>query len=538
MRKSRRVGQTASWRDLPPQQGRPFFTTLSCSDDFDQGLLRLIATNATLAISHDGIGATGFGAALESTLDSNRESLADTPVPVSPAPLSAQPGETAALSRTEAPPTQIGDSRRLRPHESPSAFDAAPEGDRLDARASSQFTPALAVRHLPAEVGSAEQSNTAIIFGRQLFLKLYRRLQPEENPDVEMSRFLTEVAHFTKIPQFLGEISISAGSTEKTTVAMLQGLVANDGDGWRWFLDRLTSWLSSVEGLPAPEHSSAAGWLNDRVQVSDSLKPVQVTLDAAALLGKCTAEMHLALASDGILPAFAPVPFTREDLARDAQRIEAQVKSAIEALKRKLPKLDDAASERAGLLLSRRTMLMDRARSITSITSAGQGIRIHGDYHLGQTLHIPASEDGSEKSGSEIGDFVLLDFEGEPARPIEERRRKQSPLRDVAGMLRSFSYAAFSAIDRVIAAGSDNEVSASAAVLPEWAKLWQDAATAAFLSSYRECIAVRESLLPAPRDAQILLDAYLLEKALYELQYELDNRPTWIGIPINSILAM
>ncbi len=507
-------------------------------DDFDQGLLRLIASNATLAISHDGVAATGSGAGLETSLDGNGESLADTPGAVSPAPLSAQPGEAAALPRTETPPTQTGDSRRLQPHESPSAGDAAPEGNRLDARASSRFTPALATQHLPSQVGSAEQSNTAILFGRELFLKLFRRLQPEENPDVEVSRFLTEVAHFSNIPPFLGEISMSSGGAEKTTVAMLQGLVANDGDGWRWFLDRLTSWLSSVQGLAAPEPSSPASWLSGGVQISGSLKPIQATLDAAALLGKRTAEMHLALASNRSLPAFAPVSLTSEDLAHDAQRIETQIKTAIEALKRKLPKLDDGTSESAGLLLSRRTALLEHARSIASIGSAGQGIRIHGDYHLGQTLHIPGSEEGAEKSGSDIGDFVILDFEGEPARPIEERRRKQSPLKDVAGVLRSFSYAAFSAIERVIAAGDNNEPSDRAATLADWAQLWQNAAAAAFLSSYRKSMAAHESLLPAAQDAQILLDAYLLEKALYELQYELDNRPAWIRIPLNSILAM
>ena len=171
-------------------------------------------------------------------------------LPVSPAPLSAQPGEAAAPPRTEAPQPQTAGARRLQPRESPSAGDRAPEGDRLDARASSPFTPALATQHLPSQVGSAEQSNTAILFGKQLFLKLFRRLQPEENPDVEVSRFLTDVAHFSRIPPFLGEISISSGSAGKTTVAMLQGLVDNDGDGWEWFLDRLTNWLASVQGLP------------------------------------------------------------------------------------------------------------------------------------------------------------------------------------------------------------------------------------------------------------------------------------------------
>ena len=181
---------------------------------------------------------------------------------------------------------------------------------------------------------------------------------------------------------------------------------------------------------------------------------------------------------------------------------------------------------------------MERARSVTSVTSAGQGIRVHGDYHLGQTLHIPASEDGPVKSGSGIGDFVILDFEGEPARSIEERRREQSPLKDVVGMLRSFSYAAFSAIDRSLAGDGDNKPSTGPASLLEWAQLWQNAAASAFLSSYRERIADNESLLPPPADAQVLLNAYLLEKALYELLYELNNRPTWIRIPIDSILSL
>jgi maltose alpha-D-glucosyltransferase/alpha-amylase len=319
---------------------------------------------------------------------------------------------------------------------------------------------------------------------------------------------------------------------------MLQGLVENDGDGWQWFLDRLTSWLPGTQGLPAQAQSPPAGWLSGQAQVSDSLKPIQVTLDAAALLGKRTAEMHLALSSNKSLPAFAPEPLTREDLERDALRIEAQIKSSLEALKGKIAKLDDAASDRAGLLLSRRAVLMERARSITTVKSAGQGIRIHGDYHLGQILHIPASADGPEKSASTLGDFVALDFEGEPARPIEERRRKQSPLKDVVGMLRSFSYAAFSAIDRSLDARGDSDPSAAPSSLLGWAQLWQNAAASAFLSSYREAMADNESLLPPPADVQILLNAYLLEKALYELLYELNNRPAWIRIPIDSILTL
>jgi maltose alpha-D-glucosyltransferase / alpha-amylase len=511
-------------------------------EEFHQELLSLIAANATLPVVGDGKAPSASATAIDPATDVASDKPVENPAAVSPAPLSAQPGDTAAPPRTDAPASQPSGARRLQPRESPSAGDSMPEGDRLDARASNQFSPDLAAQHLPSRVGSAEQSNTAVLFGKQLFLKLYRRLQPEENPDVELGRFLTEVAHFRRIPPFLGEISISSGSREKTTVALLQGMVDNDGDGWQWFLDALTGWLPGTISLQAPEPSPAPGWLSDRAPVSEPLKPVQATLDAAALLGKRTAELHLALSSNTSLESFAPQPITREDLERDARRIEAQIRTSIDALKQKLPKLDEVASDRAGLLLSRRPELIQRARSLTTVASAGLGTRIHGDYHLGQTLHVPAAANGSEEPGSAIGDFILLDFEGEPARPIEERRRKQSPLRDVVGMLRSFSYAAFSAVDRVLAAGAGNSPSsdsaAQSAVLTRWAQSWQNAAASAFLSAYRENIAARGSLLPEPRDAQILLDAYLLEKALYELMYELDNRPGWVQIPINSILAL
>ena len=141
----------------------------------------------------------------------------------------------------------------MQPRESPSAGDSFPAESRLNARASSALPSVLAAQRLPSHVGSAEQSNTSILYGKQLFLKIYRRLQPEENPDVEVGRFLTEVAHFNRIPTFFGEISISSGSAAKTTVAMLQGLVANQGDGWQWYLERTCGLASHGAG-----HASSA----------------------------------------------------------------------------------------------------------------------------------------------------------------------------------------------------------------------------------------------------------------------------------------
>ncbi len=288
---------------------------------------------------------------------------------------------------------------------------------------------------------------------------------------------------------------------------------------------------------PVPESLPAPTWLSEHKPIPKSLESTRATLEAAALLGKRTAELHLALAKGTDLPSFAPEPLLREDLARDFERIEAQIKSVLSALKFRLPKLEDSVCDRAALLLSRRLELIQRTRLITTVETAGQRIRIHGDYHLGQTLRVTGLDAGSHVS-STGSDFMLIDFEGEPARPIQERRRKQSPLKDVVGMMRSFSYAAFSSIDRAVAAGSGARPAVDRNAMAGWAKLWQHTATAEFLSAYRDGMAANPALLPPPAQAQILLDAYLLEKALYEVQYELDNRPAWIHIPINSILTL
>jgi maltose alpha-D-glucosyltransferase / alpha-amylase len=507
-------------------------------EDFRDELLRMIATNVTLPVSKNGNAAQEATAANEASSVGVSELSIESPVGISPAPLSAQPGETAVLPRTETPPIQSASAQKLQPRESPSAGDFVPSADRMEARASSAFPAALVTELLPSRVGSAEQSNTSILYGSQLFLKIYRRLQPEENPDVEVGRFLTEIAHFSGIPPFLGEISISSGSGVRTTLALLQGMVDNQGDGWQWFLDKLSIWFSSVAEQPAPATSSAPGWLSEHQPIPKSLEPARLTLEAAALLGQRTAELHLALASGTNLPAFAPEPLTREDLARDAERIEAQIKSSLEALKLKLPNLDDITCDRASLLLSRRLELTKRARSVTDVETAGQRIRIHGDYHLGQTLRIAGTGNVPNASEASQGDFMIIDFEGEPARPIEERRGKQSPLKDVVGMMRSFSYAAFSAVDRLLAAGSTERRAADPEALACWAQFWLHAATIEFLSSYRKGMESNPSLLPPPTEAQILLDAYLLEKAFYEVLYELDNRPSWVRIPVNSILTL
>ena len=519
--------------------GQAILHDATVSEKFQHELLRLIANDATIPVQ-ESEGRTELaegGFSQVSSMADDAQAVA-VGAAVAPAPLNAQPGELATPPRTEVPTVQPAGASRFQPRESPSAGDSFHDGSRLNARASSALPPVLAAHRLPSHVGSAEQSNTSIIYGKQLFLKIYRRLQPEENPEVEVGRFLTEVAHFNRIPPFLGEISISSGTAAKTTTALLQGMVANQGDGWQWFLDQLACWLPAVAQSPGPARSMAPGWLSKREPVPESLKPILSTIEAAALLGTRTAELHLALASSSTLAAFVPEPLTGTELAHDAERIEQQIKSAFEALKSNLSKLDDSTCDQAGLLLSRRAELICKARSIQSVATGGQRIRIHGDYHLGQTLRIAATHDASATDKDRKGDFVVIDFEGEPARPIEERRRKQSPLKDVVGMMRSFAYAAFSAVDRFIAAESGGANAIDRAPLIGWAQLWQNTATSEFLCSYREGMAGNRDLLPPVVEAQILLDAYLLEKALYELLYELNNRPSWVRIPLDSILAL
>ncbi len=398
-------------------------------------------------------------------------------------------------------------------------------GATLEGHASTAFAAARGTGTLPSRTGSAEQSNTSVLYGKQLILKLFRRLQPGENPDTEIGRFLTEVAHFPRIAPFLGDITLTPAdtATEPTTLAMLQGLVENEGDGWEWTLDELGRYYESCATCPVPAYlGGAAGFLSDMPVPREAREHAGFYLDAAALLGRRTAEMHLALATPTDNPAFAAEPLAAPNLLTDAQRIDAQINLTLEALKRGMSQLTDFTADAAALLLSQRIDLFARAHAISSTPpkAAGQRIRIHGDYHLGQILRAK-------------NDFVILDFEGEPARSLAERRAKQSPLKDVAGMLRSFSYAAYAGLDKF----TQRHPEAARTVEP-WTQLWQNTVSAEFLRAYKAAIAIHPHLIPQADEAQLLLNAYLLEKSLYELLYELNNRPAWVRIPLAGILAL
>jgi maltose alpha-D-glucosyltransferase/alpha-amylase len=395
-------------------------------------------------------------------------------------------------------------------------------------------------RALAPHRSSAEQSNTSIFFGDQLIMKLFRHPEPGLNPDCEIGKFLTEESHFPNIPPFGGSLEYVREGELPTTLAMLQGLVANQGDGWQWVLEELERYYENYgkQIVPVPELAAIQSHpaLTEGTRASAfACDHAGVALQAAAVLGRRTAEMHLALvapnsASGQVKEAFSAEPLSNKDVANLQNAINEQATQAYALLRRSMSLLPDDAVEIGAFLLSRRTRTLENlvasasnghnadASSTTDIH--GQRTRIHGDYHLGQVLRVKT-------------DFVILDFEGEPARSLEARRAKHSPLKDVAGMLRSFNYAAWAALRRYSSRRPDDQTQ-----LEPWARLWDYSVSAEFLHAYRETMA-GSSLLPADASAfQALLDLYLLEKAFYELVYELNSRPDWVRIPLMGIASL
>jgi maltose alpha-D-glucosyltransferase/alpha-amylase len=320
-----------------------------------------------------------------------------------------------------------------------------------------------------------------------------------------MIRFLSERAGFDRVPPFAGSMVYRGGGSEPSTLAMLQGVVENEGDGWTWTLEELDRYYEQCARVPLSEATTR--------------DHVGLYLDAGATLGRRTGEMHLALASCSTDAAFVPEPLRPEDVAALAAHLRSSAARSFDKLKENLSRLPDDVTEQASLVLSRRRRLLDRFRRLESLDIAGHRIRVHGDYHLGQVLRAR-------------NDFLIVDFEGEPARSIAERRAKHSPLKDVAGMLRSFSYAAYAALLNYNARRPE-----FFETLEPWARLWEQAVTAEFLREYHAVTAGSPLLPPAPA-AEALMEGYLLDKALYELGYELDNRPAWVRIPLWGILSI
>jgi maltose alpha-D-glucosyltransferase/alpha-amylase len=359
----------------------------------------------------------------------------------------------------------------------------------------------------PGEVRrlSAEQSNTSVAIGSKMMLKLLRRLQTGTHPEIEVGRFLTETAHFANTPALLGVVEHVDAEGVRTAIAVLQKFVLNQGDAWTLMLEGLrrdfdTVVLAPESEAPTPEEA------------------FESHLRWAVLLGRRTAEMHNAFAVETDDPAFAAEPFEHADLHLLGDDTRRQAERAFRGLDALAGRTANAASTE---LAGRRREVEDAIEALTARAPLGaMKTRIHGDYHLGQVL---AAED----------DLIIVDFEGEPSRPADERRLKSTPLRDVAGMLRSFAYGAETVTREIATRFADSEERARRA-----STAWRGMIDAAFLDGYRQAVGDSRAAVTDPETESRLLKLSLLTKALYEVDYEANNRPDWIEIPARGVLTI
>jgi maltose alpha-D-glucosyltransferase/alpha-amylase len=391
-------------------------------------------------------------------------------------------------------------------------------GSRTAAYAEIRGAGALTPRRL-----SAEQSNTSIAYGLRLIVKLFRRLEAGPNPDVEIGRHLTERTAFRRVPRVAAVLEYQESGGATAHVGVAQEMVSSQADGWTHALDELGRYFDDVDGrgaaaadLVPADHPLTLAERPVPSPISDLAGPF---VDSAQTLGRRTAELHLALAQSADDAAFVAEPFGREEVKALVADAVAECRRAVDGLASAVD-LPAAVAPAARAFLDGSDVVLRRIRGFQTLELTTSRIRVHGDYHLGQVLW-------SE------GDYYLLDFEGEPARPLEQRRRKDSPLKDVAGMLRSFHYAAYAALFAHTSArpGEFDR-------LEQWARAWRIWTSASFLKGYLKTAGDAPFLPADPVQRASLLDLFLLDKAFYELNYELNNRPDWIRIPLSGILEL
>jgi maltose alpha-D-glucosyltransferase / alpha-amylase len=344
-----------------------------------------------------------------------------------------------------------------------------------------------------------EQSNTTVVVETDCVVKLFRRLEPGVNPEIEVGRFLTETVQFPHAPPLLGSVELAANGSV-SAVAVVHGFVQNQGDAWTVtgaYLDRFVEEQRLLTAEAAGESDEQAAYLRRAQQV-----------------GRRVAELQLALSSRDDLPDFAPEPITSDDVRAWTESVLQRAERTLDDLADRRSDLPENDRQLADALLSHRASLPARLRELLPDNIAALKIRHHGDFHLGQMLIVK-------------DDVVIIDFEGEPRRSIEDRRRKAPAARDVAGLIRSIDYSAIAALERALKSSPD-EYGKIARALDGWREL----SVSAFLGAYRQSLSDArlwpQSLEPADR----LLDFFLLEKAFYEIEYELAHRPAWLRVPL------
>ena len=383
-------------------------------------------------------------------------------------------------------------------------------GGQLAFRATTAFPEALPLADISVERLGREQSNTSLKVGEEIILKSLRRLSPGVHPEVEIGRFLTDIASYPNVPPTLGSVEYVDANGVPTALVILQGFVRNQGDGWEFTLDHLDRVLGQLEFVPSSiDH--------------DPVELYGVYLPLAETLGRRIAELHQAFATPFDDPAFSPEPTGPDDIAEWVAAVRQQAETTREALARVMNDASLSESVRAEVetLLSRWNEIDVAAGKLQS-RDVGDLLktRLHGDMHLGQVVVVR-------------DDFYILDFEGEPLRSMQERRAKSSPLKDVAGMIRSFDYAASTALHR-----RPEVRPGGAEILRHTLAAWQQRVVDRFTEGYRTAVAGCPSVPVADEAFHAMLDLFLLEKVLYEIRYEATNRPDWLGIPIRGLTAL
>jgi maltose alpha-D-glucosyltransferase / alpha-amylase len=380
---------------------------------------------------------------------------------------------------------------------------------------------------LEPSVMKIEQTNTSVAFGRQYILKLVRRLEEGTNPDLEIGRFLTERGcEFA--PPLAGAVEYRKPGVEPVTLAILQKFIPNQGDAWSYTLDVLKGYFervsverSEVESLSLPR--SALIPASDEELPGPVYELIGPYVESARLLGRRTGSLHVLLASEKNNPRFAPEVFSTLYQRALYQSMRTLTGRVFQLLRKNIKSVPEAHSAEAGRILGLEKAVLERFRAVTERKITAQRIRCHGDLHLGQFLYTG-------------NDFVIIDFEGEPGRPVSERKIKRSPLRDLAGMLRSFDYAVNSALFDQEAHGI---VKADDLPYLEWsARLWKSWVSRVYVQAYLDSAGRSEFLPERGEELELLLNIHLLEKAVYELGYELNNRPEWLKIPLQGILQL
>lgn len=371
----------------------------------------------------------------------------------------------------------------------------------------------------PASVMKAEQSNTSVKFGDRVIMKLYRRVEPGVNPELEIGRTLT-ARHFGHSPALIGALEYARENDEPLTLALAQTFIPNQGNAWEYTLSQLSRYFDTISKLDPNHIPSEPGSLAALNSLAHTGDPFYGFIDEARLLGCRTGDLHLVLGQASHDPAFAPDLCDSSYVQSRVQTMRQSATQALTTLRTRLATLNESSREQGRQVLGQEQAILDRLGALERAPLTAMRIRCHGDYHLGQVL-------------STGRDFVIIDYEGEPAKPLHERRAKHIPLVDVAGMIRSFHYAVHAALRQRRARPAAEPATQW---LATWAEHWYDSVRTAFLNGY-DAIAGQAPFSPQSQEEfQLLLDVHVLDKALYELTYELNNRPDWVALPLSGIL--